>query len=296
MNVRIPPRREASAAAFCSLLLLLSACAGGAGGGGTPQVDSADGPQVTVIGTDASPESRVAAALYGELLDSAGVRVRTAATVYASPGAAVRAVVDGRIGLAPAYETATLRALPAGQTASGSMATTLSMALPPGVDALPPADAQGGVVLAVTRDTARKYRLLGLQDLGRIHARLTVGGAAVGAPDAPSAETLNTAYGAALIEGGTSHGADVLVLRSTDPSIARDGLTVLADPKTVVPPEHLFPLISAPAADSRTRKALAVLGPSLTTDQLAALTSSVAAGESPTRAARTWLRTRGLLH
>ena len=245
-----------------------------------------------MIGTDGSAESRVVAALYAELLTRAGEEVRTADTEYETAVDTAQAVVDGKISIAPAYESTLLRAMPGAQTMPGNMEATLSMALPPGIVALPPAAAQGGVVLAVTKATAERHKLHGLADLRKAGPGLTLGGSASGDPDAPSAASLKKAYGVTLTCAGT---ADVLVLRSTDPSIARDGLVVLTDPKSLVPPEHVFPLISAPAVDPDGRTALARVNTLLTTAQLAALTSSVNAGEAPGEAARTWLRSKGLL-
>ncbi|MGX9887514.1 glycine betaine ABC transporter substrate-binding protein [Streptomyces sp. NPDC002276] len=289
-------------AAVVGSLLLLSGCAT-ANAQGT-HVGYADGAGPTVIGSDGSARSRVVAALYGELLTGAGRKVRTAGASYASPVDSAQAVVDGRIGIAPAYESTLLRAMPGGQTMPGNMEATLSMALPPGIVALPPAAAQGGVVLAVTRSTAGRYRLSGLADLRGAGTGLTLGGSASGDPDAPSVAALKQAYGVTLTPAketketketkGTGT-ADVLVLRSTDPVIARDGLVVLTDPESVVPPEHVFPLISAPSVDLAGRTALARVNTRLTTAELAMLTASVEAGETPARAARAWLRAKGLL-
>ncbi|MEU2771879.1 glycine betaine ABC transporter substrate-binding protein [Streptomyces sp. NPDC007162] len=286
--------RAVVAAVLCSLLFL-------AGCGGAPNADGptayADGEGPTVIGTDGSAESRVVAALYEELLADAGVRVRRAGTRYASPADTARAVVAGRLGLAPAYESTMLRALPGGQTVAGNMAATLSTALPPGVVALPPAEAENGVVLAVTRATAHRYGLRTLADLGRADVRggrRTLGGPAAHDPDAPSAAALEKAYGVRLTEAGTSATADVLVLRGTDPAIPGDGLVVLTDPESTVPPEHVFPLIGAPYAGLSARKALARLNSRLTTVRLAALAASVESGASPSQTARKWLRSNGL--
>lgn len=290
-GIRHPLRTVAFA--VCSLVVL-SGCANHAGPGAYS--DHADDAGPTVIGTDSSAESRVVAALYGELLTAAGEEVKTAPAGYASPSDTVQAVLVGKIGLAPAYESTMLRALPGGQIVPGDMESTLSMALPPGVVALPSAAAQRGVVLAVTRATARRHKLSGLADLGKAGGRLTLGGSASGDPDAPPASVLKKAYGVTLTSAGTSGTADVLVLRSTDPAIARNGLVVLTDPKAVVPPEHVFPLISSPAVDATGRAALARVNTLLTTDQLAGLISSVAAGQTPSKAARTWLRSKGLLH
>jgi osmoprotectant transport system substrate-binding protein len=218
-----------------------------------------------------------------------------ATTSYASPAATARAVVAGRIGLAPAYESTLLRTFPDGDALPGNMSATLSMALPMGIDALPPAAAEHGVVLAVTRATARRHDLHSLADLAEAGRRRTLGGSASGDPDAPTPSSLKKAYGVTLTGAGTSATADVLALRSTDPVITRDRLVVLTDPEGVIPPEHVFPLIQAPYAGLAARKALARLNAALTTDQLAALASSVDAGESPAGTARNWLRSKGLL-
>ncbi|MFJ6899866.1 glycine betaine ABC transporter substrate-binding protein [Streptomyces hokutonensis] len=286
--------RTGALAAGSLLLLpgLLSGCASANAAGA--HVGYADRAGPTVIGTDGSARSRVVAALYGELLTGAGQKVRTADTAYASPIATAQAVVDGRISIAPAYESTLLRAMPGGQTMPGNMEATLSMALPPGIVALPPAAAQGGVVLAVTRSTAGRHKLRSLADVRGAGTGLMLGGSASGDPDAPSVAALKKVYGITLTPAGTAEAADIRVLRSTDPVIARDGLVVLADPKSVVPPEHVFPLISAPAVDLAGRTALARVNTLLTTAQLAKLTASVDAGETPGRAARAWLRAKGL--
>lgn len=175
------------------------------------------------------------------------------------------------------------------------MTATLSMALPPGIDALPPAGAENGLVLAVTRATARAHKLRSIADLTRTGRRLTLGGSASGDPDAPSSAALKKVYGVQSTATGTSATADVLVLRGTDPVITRDGLVVLTDPEHLLPPEHVFPLLAAPYAGRAAREALARLNSRLTTAQLAALAASVDAGTSPSRTARTWLRANHLL-
>ncbi|MFF4506212.1 glycine betaine ABC transporter substrate-binding protein [Streptomyces sp. NPDC001401] len=285
-------RLRLAAAAVCSLVLL-TGCAAAAQN--KPNTSYADGEGPTVIGTDTSAESRVVAAMYAELLTRAGKKVETAKTHYSSPSATARAVVAGRLGLAPAYESTLLRTFPGGDTLPGNMPATLSMALPMGITALPPAAAQRGVVLAVTAATARRHDLHNLSDLADAGSRLTLGGSASSAPDAPTPASLKKAYGVTLTGAGTSATADVLVLRGTDPVITRDRLVVLTDPEGVIPPEHVFPLIQAPYAGLAARKALARLNSALTTDQLSALASSVDAGESPANAARTWLKSKGLL-
>lgn len=279
-------------AAVCSLVLLTGCAAGAHTESDTAYADR-QGP--IVIGTDTSAESRAVAALYGELLTDAGQRVRMATTSYPSPAAAAKAVVAGEIGLAPAYESTLLRMFPGGQILPGNMPATLSMALPVGIVALPPAVAQRGVVLAVSPTTARRHDLHSLADLHEAGSRLTLGGSAAGTPDAPTPASLNEAYGVTLTTAGTSATADVLALRGTDPVITRDGLVVLTDPAGVIPPEHVFPLVQAPDAGLDARNALARLNSVLTTDQLAALAAAVGSGEPPSEAALNWLRSKELL-
>ena len=279
-------------AAVCSLVLLTGCAAGAHTESDTAYADR-QGP--IVIGTDTSAESRAVAALYGELLTDAGQRVRMATTSYPSPAAAAKAVVAGEIGLAPAYESTLLRMFPGGQILPGNMPATLSMALPVGIVALPPAVAQRGVVLAVSPTTARRHNLHSLADLQEADSRLTLGGSAAGTPDAPTPASLNEAYGVTLTPAGTSATADVLALRGTDPVITRDGLVMLTDPAGVIPPEHVFPLVQAPDAGLAARNALARLNSVLTTDQLAALAAAVGSGEPPSEAALNWLRSKELL-
>ena len=288
----VRPRLRAAAAVVGSLLFLTGCADASADSAHTEYADRV-GP--TVIGTDVSAESRVVAALYGELLTEAGTKVRMATTRYASPADTARAVVEGELGLAPAYESTLLRALPGGQTLPGNMEATLSMALPPGIVALPAAEAQRGLVLAVTPATARQHGLRSLADLTGAGGGLTLGGSASGDPDAPSAAALKKAYGVTLTPARTSATADVLVLRSDDPALTRDGLVVLSDPEGVVPPDHVFPLAGAPYTDLAARKALARVNSRLTTGELAELAASVDDGASPTEAARTWLHAEGLL-
>jgi osmoprotectant transport system substrate-binding protein len=279
-------------AAVCSLLFL-AACSNTAPGDASTSYADAKGP--VVIGADGSSASRVVAALYGELLTDAGVNVRMATTRFSSPAATVRAVVKRKIGLAPMYESTMLRALPRAQTMPGDMAATLSIALPPGVDALPPATADNGLVLAVTPATGRKYRLHGIGDLSKANGRLTLGGSASLDTEAPSTASLHEAYGVHLTDASTSATADVLVLRGSDPLLTQDGLLVLNDPQGVLPPDHVFPLIAAPYAGPRARKALARLNARLNTAQLALLVASVDGGEAPSATAQTWLLHNNLI-
>ncbi|WP_105968150.1 glycine betaine ABC transporter substrate-binding protein [Streptomyces geranii] len=281
--------------AAVTAVLLLSGCGHGQQQQGTYASGGDPGQGPITLGADHSPESRVVAALYEKLLTDAGEQVTLARSSYASPADTAKAVVTGRLTLAPAYETTLLRALGSTSSIPGDIGGTLSMVLPVGITALPPAAAQHGPVIAVSRATARHHDLRSLADLADTHRRFTLGGPAAGASQAPSAGTLSAAYGVPLTPVGTSGPADLQVLRGTDPAIARDGLVVLTDPKGVIPPDHVFPLIGSDYAGKATRTALARLDTTLTTGQLALLASAVTNGQSPDQAATAWLRAKGML-
>ena len=282
-------RFAAAVAVAAAAVLLLAGCASSTRGAYDASADPGQGP--ITIGADGSAESRVIAALYAGLLTAAGEQIRQV-PAYATTEQSANAVVDGAVALAPAYESDLLRALPAAQRMPGNMAATLSMALPVGIDALPAASAQRGVVIAVSRATAQRYGLRSLVDLARAPGDVTLANRAGGDPDVPSATALAKAYGVTV---GTSGAIQLLVLRGTDPAISRGAVTVLADPKSVTPPEHVFPLINADYADKRTRTALARIDSALTTEQLAALTTAVSGGEAPAQAAGAWLRAQKLV-
>lgn len=271
--------------------LLLTGCGRGVPGpaGGDANVVAGDDPDAAVVvGTDGSAESRVVAALYQQLLIAAGKRVTEAPASYATPADTAEAVISGTVALAPMYETALLRAFPS-QRMPDNMAASLSMALPMGTVALPPASAQRGVVVAVSQATASRYGLASLADLAKAAHGLTVGGAALRDPDTPPVPVLASEYGTTLTEAEPTRPADLQVLRSTDPVIARDALVVLDDPRHLLPPEHVFPLMNVDYADEQVRSALDRLRSILTTRELTALAAAVSSGEDPRQAAVAWL-------
>jgi osmoprotectant transport system substrate-binding protein len=279
-----------------TMMLSLSACGGESGPQGTYAVGVNPAAEAIAVGADDSPESRVVAALYEQLLTGAGRQAKPAAGSYRTAADTAKAVVAGSVDLAPAYETNLLRTFAPGQRHAGNMAAALSTALPVGIEALPGAAAQNGVLLAVSQETAARYHLRSLADLAAVTDRLTLGGPAATDADAPPVDVLAKVYHATLDPAGTSATADVLVLRSTDPLIAREKLVVLADPQGVVPAEHVVPLVNSVHLDKATVTALARLNAALTTSQLASLTAEVLAGQSPDRTAAGWLRATGITH
>jgi osmoprotectant transport system substrate-binding protein len=282
--------------------LLLTAGCGSAGPSGAYS-GGADGTGTLLIASDRTAESQVMGQLYSQLLTAAGKHVQLEPG-YASPADTVKAVTAGKVSLAPAYEGILLRTLSGAQHVNGDMATTLSMALPPGITALEPASAQRADVLVVTRATAERHKLHSLADLKKIKPRLVFGGAPATDPELTSLTDLQTGYdfafgsvrsldaaGSASRAALTDGKADVVALLGTDPAIARNHWVVLADPKHLMQSDHVIPLISAPYADLTTRTALAKLNDALTTKELATL----ATAKDPAQAASDWLEARKLV-
>jgi osmoprotectant transport system substrate-binding protein len=176
--------------------------------------------------------------------------------------------------------------------------------------ALTPAPAQDANSLVVTPQTAARYNLRKISDLKAVASDLTFGGP----PECPTRpfclEGLSQVYGLKFAHflpldsgGPLTHQAlvgghiDLALLFSTDPSIATDGLVVLADDRGLQPAENVTPLIRTEVVErygARLVRLVNAVSASLTTDQLRALNRRVAGGEAAAAVAKQWLTTHGL--
>ncbi|NBE54750.1 ABC transporter substrate-binding protein [Streptomyces boluensis] len=290
----------------------LAACGGGitslegegnslAGGG-----SSKDG---VTIGTANFTENQILGYLYAAVLEAAGVK----ATVR--PGLGTREILipalkGGDIDLLPEYQGALLHYLDpkATVTEEGEMQNALAVALPKGLQILPYGMAEDSDAFAVTRETAKRYKLRSLADLAKHNGKLVIGAAPEVKKRTVGAVGLKDVYGVEfeefksldssgpLVKGALRKGdVDVANLFTTDTDIKAEGWVVLADPKNLVPGQHVVPLIADRKADSTVRRALAKLGAALTTEQLTELNRQVDKDKKdPEDVARTWAEQHGL--
>ncbi|MGW4912084.1 ABC transporter substrate-binding protein [Streptomyces sp. NPDC004270] len=270
----------------------LSACSGGitslnessgsAAGGGSSKSG-------ITIGTANFTENQVLGYLYAAALKAAGVKVKVRPNL-GTREIVIPALKAGDIDLLPEYQGALLNYLAPKDTSAdpGTMQNALAIALPSGLQVLPYGQAADSDCFVVTRATARKYGLTSLADLAKQNGQLVIGAAPEVKKRRVGAIGLQDVYGVQfkefksldsdgpLVKGALKKGdVDVANLFTTDTDIAANDWVVLADPKNLIPSQHIVPLIADRKADSTVRKALARLGNLLTTEQLTQLNSQV---------------------
>ncbi|MET7798259.1 ABC transporter substrate-binding protein [Streptomyces decoyicus] len=286
---------------------LLAACSSGItslkgdGAGG----DSGSSSGGLVIGTANFTENQILGYLYAGVLNAAGVKT-TVKPNLGSREIVVPALRSGDIDLLPEYQGSLLLYLDkkATETEAGAMQNALATVLPDGLEVLPYAAAEDRDSFAVTRATADRYGLKTLSDLRRANGKLVFGAAAEMKKRVVGVVGLKDQYGVEfkefkaldssgpLVKGALKKGdIDIANVFTTDVDTAENGWILLADPKHLIPAQHIVPLIAARKADSKVRKALARLGNTLTTSHLTELNRLVdKEKQDPDRVADAWLK------
>ncbi|MCL7494644.1 ABC transporter substrate-binding protein [Streptomyces sp. MCA2] len=286
---------------------LLAACSSGItslkgdGAGG----DSGSSGGGLVIGTANFTENQILGYLYAGVLNAAGVKT-TVKPNLGSREIVVPALRSGDIDLLPEYQGSLLLYLDkkATETEAGAMQNALATVLPDGLEVLPYAAAEDRDSFAVTRATADRYGLKTLSDLRKANGKLVFGAAAEMKKRVVGVVGLKDEYGVEfkefkaldssgpLVKGALKKGdIDIANVFTTDVDTAENGWILLADPKHLIPAQHIVPLVASRKADSKVRKALARLGNTLTTSHLTELNRLVdKKKQDPDRVADAWLK------
>jgi osmoprotectant transport system substrate-binding protein len=290
----------------------LAACSSGITsleGEGTVGGGSGSSKDGITIGTANFTENQVLGYLYAAVLGAAGVKT----TVRPNLGTReilIPALKGGDIDLLPEYQGALLHYVDPKSTATeeGEMQNALTIALPSGLQVLPYGMAEDSDAFVVTRETADKYRLRSLADLAEHNGKLILGAAAEVKTRQVGVVGLKEVYGVEfeefksldssgpLVKGALKKGdVDVANLFTTDTDIQANDWVVLADPKNLIPGQHIVPLIADRKADTRVRRALAGLGNVLTTKDLTELNRQVDKDKKdPEDVADAYAKQRGL--
>ncbi|WP_371537884.1 ABC transporter substrate-binding protein [Streptomyces sp. NBC_00466] len=263
-----------------------------------------------VIGTANFTENQILGYLYAGALKAAGIK-STVKPNLGSREIIVPALKGGDIDLLPEYQGSLLLYLnkKATETEAGAMQNALAAVLPTSLEVLPYAAAEDRDSFAVTRETADKYGLKTLADLKKANGKLVFGAAAEMQKRVVGVVGLKDQYGVEfkefkaldssgpLVKGALKKGdVDVANVFTTDVDVVANHWVVLEDPKHLVPAQHIVPLIAARKADGKVRKALALLGNALTTEELTKLNRLVDKDkEDPDRVADAWLKQHKLM-
>lgn len=299
-------RRHRLVALILGLTLVVAACGGddddgeetGDGGGGAVTVGSAD-----------FAESSIVAEMYAQVLEARGYDVTL------EPGIGSRevyfaALEGGEVDVVPEFAGTLLSFLdgePTGDT--DETVSRLGDALPDGLVALEPADAQSANVFVVTGETADEHGLSSVSDLQGMDD-LVLGGP----PECPQRPYcipgLRDTYGVdfsdrfrALDAGGPitrqaleQGEVDVALLFSTDGAIQENDWVILEDDEGLQPAENVLPVGRESVLDDEARDALDSVSAALDQDTYVELVTRVNVDdEDPEDVAREFLEENDLL-
>ena len=230
------------------------------GAAGSASAAPAGGGGAITIGSANFAESGVLAAVYGEALKAKGVTV-TEKPKIGSREVYIRAIKDGSIDLIPEYSGALLAEVdPASKAASSA---DIYAALPAplkavGLEVLAQSQAQDKDAIAVTQETADKYKLKTIGDLAAHAGDLTIGAGPEFKTRADGIKGLKSTYGVdfgtfktldsggpltvASLKNGQVDAADIF---TTDPSIPANKFVLLEDPKNLYTAQNVLPLINS---------------------------------------------------
>jgi osmoprotectant transport system substrate-binding protein len=307
--------RTLTAMGFSFAALLLAACGGGnanplqsssaaPSGSGS---GSASGP--IVVGSANFTESEVLAEIYSQALKAKGIESSTKLGI-GSREVYIKALQDKSIAVVPEYTGNLLLNFDKESKAKTAqeVEAALPKALPEGLKVLKSSAAADQDVYVVTKEFSDKNAVTSLADLSKIAGGITVAGFSELEKRAYGPTGLTSTYGvkvkdfkpldspelmAAELKKGNVDVADPFTTSSV---IARDQLVQLQDPKQLILPQNVIPLVRAEVADNTTvTGALQAVQDALTTEELTTLNSKVdAEHEDPDQVAKEWLKSKGL--
>ncbi|MGX1755478.1 ABC transporter substrate-binding protein [Streptomyces lydicus] len=298
----------------------LSACAGGPSLENRSAITASPGDSHDLaIGSAGFTESELLAQMYAALLRHAGYR--THVLTVGNRELYEPALEAGQIDVVPEYAAtfadwlnAKKKGAEAAPVASPDLGVTMAalrrLAGPRGLTVLPAGRAVDQNAFAVSAAYARKHHLKTLSDLGRakLPVRLAAGDECVQRPFC--APGLKKKYGIDITavdpkgvgttpaKQAVQNGQDQMVLTtSTDATLDRFGLVLLADDKKLQNSDYVLPVVNrARAGSARAAAALNRLNKVLTTADLARLNEEVDSWRRlPADVARNYLRSKGLL-
>jgi osmoprotectant transport system substrate-binding protein len=281
---------------------------GGSDGGGS-DAGGAPATGALVIGSQQYYSNEIIAELFAQVIEAAGQEVSREYQI-GQREVYLPELESGAIDLLPEYTGHLLQYYDA-EAASATpeeIASALDGVLPEGLRSLPFAEATDQDSYNTTAEFAQQYSLASLEDLAGVDESLSVAANAEFAERPYGPEGLQEAYGVevsltpvqdsggpltvkALLDGQVQL-ADIY---SADPAIAKNDLVTLEDPKTLILPQNVVPIVSD-RVDEDLAAAIKTVTEALTTEELIALnTRSVDEEAKSADIAKDWLSEKGLV-
>lgn len=295
--------------------LTLGACGGSnsdplAGGSASPAGGSSGSAAAgsIVVGSGNFTESAILGQIYSQALIAKGVQSSVKANLN-SREVYIKALQDGSVSAFPEYTGNLLLYFDKNATAKTS--EEVIAALPKAIGSLKVLDASQAVdqdVYCCTQEWSQKNGVTSLADLSKVQ-NLSVGGppelqqrdygppglkSVYGATTASFKAYSSTAVKVKDLQDGK---VDIADFFTTESAIADNNLVKLADPKTLILPQQVIPLVSsAVASNSTATAALNAVQKALTTDDLLALNKKVDSDrQDPADVAKAWLQSKQLV-
>ncbi|MGC3955265.1 MAG: ABC transporter substrate-binding protein [Propionicimonas sp.] len=262
-----------------------------------------------VVGSQAYYSNEIIAELYAQALEHAGYTVDRQYQI-GQREAYLPELTAGKIDVFPEYSGNLLQYLDKDTTATSGeeVLAALPAVLPAGLRALTPSAATDQDSYNVTKEFAAEHQLASLEDLAKVPGPIKVAANSEFATRPYGPEGLKKLYGIdvevvpvedsggpltvkALLDG-TVQAADIY---SADPAIAANGFVTLSDPKNLILPQNVLPIVSA-KVDEPAAAAIDAVSAKLTAAELSALNQrSVGEQASAAVIAKDWLTAQGLL-
>ncbi len=285
--------------------------AAGCGGGSNPVAPAGSASASGAANTDAIKvgsadfsESVLLAEIYAGALRAKGINATTSLNIGARE-AYLKGLSDGSINLIPEYTGALALFYNKNfaQTDATKVYTELQSLLPAELTILDKSAAEDNDSMTVTNQTAQKYNLATISDLGPVAKDLVLGAPpeftsrAQGVPGLAKTygltfKTFRALKGQALIQALKNGQVDVANVFTTDPAIQANGFVALQDDKKLFGSQNIVPLIAKKAATPAVTQALNAVSAKLTTENLRAMLTKVDVEHQDAKAvAAEWLKT-----
>ena len=304
--------KKLAAVAATVAALLLAGC-----GGGDPlgQQSSAAAPSPTgaggpvVVGSANFTESAIIAEIYSQALAAKDIQSSTKLNI-GSREVYIQALEESSISVVPEYTGNLLAFVDKDTTAKSAeeVEAALPDALPEGLQVLKSSAAVDQDVYVVSKEFSEKNGVTSIADLAKVTDGVTVAGFSELEQRDYGPKGLTSVYGVKVKEFKPYDSAelmaeelnkgniDVADLFTTASAIGRNQLVQLEDPKQMILPQNVIPLVRSEVAQNTTATAaLDAVQAALTTEDLIALNSKVDDdNQDPDQVAKEWLTSKGL--